>query len=443
MPYRFEAAGYRRGGAARTSRGARSSRRSRSVAMVPDRFVSVDALRGFDMFWIVGAAYLVSALERWTGAGFLTGIKAQLHHVDWEGFAFYDLIFPLFVFITGVSAAFSLKRIVEREGRTAAAKRIIRRTLLLFFLGLIYSGGVAGNAYVPPDGGDPTTRQLIAHFLDNTRLLGVLNRIALAYGVSGFLYLLLPIPLLLPVFGGLLLGYWGIMANLPIRDISLSREALATLAQETGETNTATLYLSATNLVTGRYGPGYNVANHFDYRFLPGRKHDGNYDPEGILSTMPAVATCLLGMLAGAFLLSPDTAPTAKTIVLVVLGILLVATGFVWGLSFPVVKKIWTSSFVCVAGGYSLILLGVFHQIVDVWAFETWCRPFVWIGSNALVLYLGASILNYRRVAERLVGGPIAGHLGRTGEVLVAGVALFVLFWFARYLYRRQLFLRL
>ena len=443
MPYRFEAAGYRRGGAGRTSRGARSSRGSQSVALVPERFVSVDALRGFDMFWIVGAAYLVSALERWTGAGFLGAIKAQLHHVEWEGFAFYDLIFPLFVFITGVSAVFSLKKIVEREGRLAAAKRVVRRTVLLFVLGLIYSGGLSGSAYAPPEGGDPTTHQLLSHVLDNTRLLGVLNRIALAYGVSGFLYLILGVPLLLPVFGGLLLGYWGLMANVPIRDIALSKEALATLTQNTGETNTMTLYLAATNQVTGKYGPGYNVANHLDFRYLPGRKHDGNYDPEGLLSTIPAIATCLMGMLAGAFLLRSDMAPTGKTIVLLVVGILFVAAGFVWGLSFPVVKKIWTSSFVCVAGGYSLILLGIFHQIVDVWAFELWCQPFVWIGSNALVLYLGASIVNYRRVAERLVGGPIAAHLGRTGEVVLAITSVLVLFAFARFLYRRQLFLRL
>lgn len=443
MPYRFESAGYRRGGSTRAGRGARGSRGSRDLPMIPERFVSVDALRGFDMFWIVGAAYLVSALERWTGSAVLAGIKAQLRHVEWEGFAFYDMIFPLFVFITGVSAVFSLRKIIEREGRRAAAARILRRSALLFAIGVFYSGGFAGASFVPPEGGDATARQLLAHILDNTRLLGVLNRIALSYCASGFLYLMMPVPLLLGAFAGLLVGYWGLMANYPIRDIALTRESLAQLAQDTGETNSMTLFLATTNRVTGKFSPGYNVANHFDFKYLPGKKYDGYYDPEGILSTLPAVATCLLGMLAGCLLLKEDMAPTVKTIILIVAGITLVAGGFVWGLSFPVVKKIWTSSFVCVAGGYSLILLAIFHQIVDVWAFEFWCRPLIWVGSNALAIYLGASLLNYRKVAERLVGGPISGHLGRTGEVLVAVTALLVMIAFARFLYRRQLFLRL
>ncbi len=443
MPYRFESAGYRRGGSTRTGRGSRGSRGSRNLPMIPDRFVSVDALRGFDMFWIVGAAYLVSALERWTGSAVLSGIKAQLRHVEWEGFAFYDMIFPLFVFITGVSAVFSLRKIMEREGRRAAAIRILRRSAILFAIGVFYSGGFTGSAFVPPEGGDATARQLFAHVLDNTRLLGVLNRIALSYCASGFLYLLLPVPLLFGAFAGLLVGYWGIMANYPMRDIALTRESLAQLSQDTGETNTMTLFRAATNRVTGKFGPGYNVANHFDFQYLPGKKYDGYYDPEGILSTLPAIATCLLGMLAGSLLLKEDMAPTVKTIILIVAGITLVAGGFVLGLSFPVVKKIWTSSFVCVAGGYSLILLAIFHQIVDVWAFEFWCRPLIWVGSNALAIYLGASLLNYRKVAERLVGGPISGHLGRTGEVLVAVAALLVMVAFARFLYRRQLFLRL
>jgi len=443
MPYRFESAGYRRGGSTRSGRGARGSRGLRNLPMIPDRFVSVDALRGFDMFWIVGAAYLVGALERWTGSAVLSGIKAQLRHVEWEGFAFYDMIFPLFVFITGVSAVFSLRKIIEREGRRAAAIRIVRRSAILFAIGVFYSGGFAGSAFVPPEGGDATARQLLAHVLDNTRVLGVLNRIALSYCASGFLYLILPVPLLLGAFAGLLVGYWGIMANYPMRDIALTRESLALLSQDTGETNTMTLFRAATNRVTGKFGPGYNVANHFDFQYLPGKKYDAYYDPEGILSTLPAIATCLLGMLAGSLLLKEDMAPTAKTIILIVAGITLVAGGFVWGLSFPVVKKIWTSSFVCVAGGYSLILLAIFHQIVDVWAFEFWCRPLIWVGSNALAIYLGASLLNYRKVAERLVGGPISGHLGRTGEVLVAVAALLVMIAFARFLYRRKLFLRL
>ena len=145
----------------------------------------------------------------------------------------------------------------------------------------------------------------------------------------------------------------------------------------------------------------------------------------------------------GALLLREDISPTGKTVVLLTAGFLLMGVGYVWGLSFPVVKKLWTSSFVLVAGGYSLMLLGVFHQVVDVWEKNTWCRPLVWIGSNALPIYLGAQILNYRKVAEHFVGGPVKGHLGGFGEVLLALTAIVVMLGFARALYSRKIFLRL
>ena len=209
MPYRFESAGYRRGGASRGGRGGRAPRGSRNLPEIPERFVCVDALRGFDMFWIVGAAYLVSALERWTGSGILTALKGQLHHVEWEEFAFYDLIFPLFVFITGVSAVFSIRKTIAREGRGVAARRILKRGIILFAIGLFYSGGFHGTPYVPPDGGDATSRELLRHLFDNTRLLGVLNRIALAYLAAGFLFLILPVRLLLVVWCGAAAGRLG------------------------------------------------------------------------------------------------------------------------------------------------------------------------------------------------------------------------------------------
>src|SRR5213083_2523119 len=130
------------------------------------RLMSVDALRGFDMFWIVGAEYLVHALHRMRDNWFTRGLANQLEHVDWEGFHFYDLIFPLFVFIVGVSLVFSLGKTIEREGRTEALKRVLRRGILLYVIGIFYSGG-------------------FSHTWPAMRLMGVLNRIALAYFFAG------------------------------------------------------------------------------------------------------------------------------------------------------------------------------------------------------------------------------------------------------------------
>src|SRR5436190_1911178 len=135
-----------------------------SIAPAPpsQRLTSVDALRGFDMFWIIGADSLVYALNRMSRSGPTEFLANQLDHAEWEGFHFYDLIFPLFVFLAGVSLVFSLSKTIEREGRAAALRRVFRRGILLFLVGIFYSGGFT----------DP--------WPDN-RLMGVLNRIALAY----------------------------------------------------------------------------------------------------------------------------------------------------------------------------------------------------------------------------------------------------------------------
>jgi predicted acyltransferase len=434
MPYKFESTGYRR---------VRSGREMQVQHRLPERFLSVDALRGFDMFWIVGAGYLVSALNRWTGNPLVAKLKEQLTHVEWEGFHFYDLIFPLFVFIVGVSAAFSLRKTIAKHGRGAAAKRVLWRGLLLYLAGVFYSGGFDGPAYSTPTGTAATAGDFLAHLWDNTRLLGVLNRIAFAYTATGLMFVFLPFKLLFGAFAALLLGYWGIMERFEIRDIRLEKSALEELAKTAGETNVVKLYQATVNTINGQYEPGYNVANHFDFNYLPGKKHDTYYDPEGLLSTFPAVASCLLGLFAGLALLREDLPPTGKTVLLLTAGFLFMGLGYLWGLSFPVVKKLWTSSFVLVAGGFSLMLLGLFHQVVDVWERNLWCRPFIWIGSNALTIYFASQILGFRKVAERFVGGPIRGHLGGFGEVLVATVAILLMLGFARALFVRKIFLRL
>jgi predicted acyltransferase len=244
------------------------------------------------------------------------------------------------------------------------------------------------------------------------------------------------------VWLGLLLGYWALMGLMPIRDIRLDAQPMAELASAKGETNAMILFQQTQGRVTGKYDPGYNLANHVDFQFLPGRLYDRYYDPEGLLSTLPAIASCLLGLFAGLFVQAPGRTPVARSVGLIGAGVVSVLVGSLWGLEFPVVKKLWTSSFVLVAGGYSLVLLGMFHQVIDVWGWRTWCQPFVWVGSNALTIYLAAQILGFRRIAERLVGAPAKSVFGAGADTVIALVAVLVLFAFARFLYRRQLFLR-
>lgn len=415
------------------------------------RVVSVDALRGFDMFWIVGASWLVFGLDQMTHSGPVAFLARQLEHAEWEGFHALDLVFPLFVFIVGVSMVFSLSRILERDGRKEALKRIFRRTVLLFLCGIFLSGGLSGRW---PD----------------IRLMGVLNRIALAYGFAGLLFCYFKPRVLVAICAGLLIGYWALMTFVPIRDIQMTQTNLAQLAEKAGDPQTAALFkaddnpstikdspemaaaqrmfYATTTRISGKFEPGLNLSDHIDFQYLPGMKYDKFRDPEGILSTLTAIATCLLGIFAGLLLKNPTVPDRRKVLYLFAFGIAGLVAGWLWGIQFPVVKKIWTSSFVLVAGGYSAILLGVFYLVIDVWRFQGWCQPFVWIGMNSITIYFVDNILGgFGNLADRLVGGDVKIFLDTSvakgfGDLIVSVLGLLLMFWFIHFLYRHKIFIR-
>ncbi len=420
--------------------------------------MSLDALRGFDMFWILGGDFVVTTAGKMSGGSDRTWtlfgwLASQFHHKDWDGFAFYDLIFPLFVFICGVSVVFSLTKETRLHGRAGALQRVLRRAALLFVLGIIYSGGLSKEW---PD----------------IRLLGVLQRIALAYLGAGLIFCFVGARMkaLAGIIAGILIGYWAVMNFVPIRDIQLDKAKLAELAEKSDDARGALAFKSETNpsaaknspawqkaeelfakttaTTTGQFAPGHNLSNHLDFQFLPGRKYDLFYDPEGILSTLPAIATCLLGVLTGVFLRREDFCDKWKVTYLLSFGALALIAGFTWGMSFPVVKKIWTSSFVLVAGGYSALLLAVFYQVVDVWKWRGWCQPFLWIGTNSITIYVANNVISFRTVATRFVGGDVKKWLDANiadgaGNILIALVGFALIFWFVNFLYRRKIFLRL
>ena len=390
------------------------------------RMLSIDVLRGFDMFWIVGGGAIVNALSRLGGIPLIDDLRSQLSHVEWDGFRFYDLIFPLFVFIAGVSAVFSLTKARETGGQARAARRLLLRGLLLFAVGVFYSGGISQG-------------------LDGVRWLGVLQRIALSYTGAGILYLYVPWKYLLGVVAAILLGYWLFVTQSQVRNIQLETTALKTLAEKKRQPDATpeALFAATTARIKGPVLPGLNVVNHFDFQFLPGRKHDKYYDPEGYLSTFPAIATCLLGVFAGLILAHPQMAIGGKTAWLFLIGCLCLIAGLGWSYYFPIIKKIWSSSFVLVAGGFSFVLLAVFHHVIDVLRWRAWATPFVWVGTNALTIYIVNSLGLWRTVSERVFGGPVADYFGRGGLALVTAGSLGCMFLFARFLYQRGIFFRL
>jgi predicted acyltransferase len=381
------------------------------------------------MFWILGADYFMNALGQMSGHPFFKGLAWQLDHAEWEGFHFYDLIFPLFVFIVGVSLVFSLTRIIEREGKAAACWRIWRRFALLYLLGIFYYGGFAN----PWPG---------------IRLVGVLNRIAVCYLAAGLVFCFFRWRGILAVCVTLLAGYWALMSFTPFPDVRPRTPAGELISPVLTATNTAQLDFSGRRQLRGELQPGLNLANYLDQKYLPGMKWDKTWDPEGLLSTVPAMVTCLLGVLAGLLLNHPSLTGQRKVIWLLGGGVLGVAAGWLWSLDFPVIKKIWTSSYVLVAGGYSALLLGAFYQVIEIWQVRRWTPLFVWIGMNPITLYLADNVLGFDRIAKRLCGGGLKAWLDGAvmpgfGELVLAGVALGCAVLLARALYLRKIFLRL
>jgi len=309
-------------------------------------------------------------------------------------------------------------------------KRVLARGVLLFAIGIFYNGGFT-NPW--PD----------------MRLLGVLQRIALAYIATGLLFCLIKPRALAAVAVGLLVGYWALLTFVPIRDIQLEENALVARLGTPKPTleQVRAAFEATTARVTGRYEPGFNLSNHLDFEYLPGRKYNTYWDPEGYLSTLPAIATCLLGVFAGLLMRRIDLDDSRKLRALLIGGILFLALGWLWHLQFPVVKRIWTSSFVLVAGGYSLLLLAAFYYAIDVRKWRAWCQPFIWIGMNPITLYIVNNVISFRRLASRFAGGNINAWLNAhiaagAGEGFAALVGLALIFVTARFLYRRQIFLR-
>ena len=358
------------------------------------RLLSLDALRGFDMFWIVGAGELVRGLEKVSKGGVLGWIAGQLHHKAWEGFHFEDLIFPLFVFIVGVSLVFSLGKSLEKVGRSATLIKVFKRSALLFFIGILYYGGFSQP-------------------VEKIRLLGVLQRLALSYLGASLLFCFLKPRGLVAALAGILVGYWAMLSFIPVPGHGV-----------------------------GNFAEGANVANYVDKLYLPLHRYDGDHDPEGILSTLPAVGSCLLGVLAGLLLKNPTLSDSRKVGRLVLWGVGCLATGWLWHLNFPVIKKIWTSSFVLVAGGYSFLLLALFYQIVDVWKWRRWAMPLVWIGVNPITIYFGGKFIDFEGFAKLFVGGPVATAAGPYAELVSVVASLLCGFLFLKFLYDRKIFLR-
>jgi predicted acyltransferase len=305
----------------------------------------------------------------------------------------------------------------------------VKRSVLLFVVGMFYYGGMS-RAW--PD----------------VQLMGVLPRIALCYLMGASLYVMLPRKGIVVAAVVCLVGYWAMMTFVPFPDVNLSHGTIGKKGSQAEMKPPAVMLAGVTKTVSGTFEEGRNLAHYVDYRWLPGKKRNLYYTNEGLLSTIPAVATTLFGIMAGWLLTSTRLTPKQKVAWLLGAGAVGIALGLLWGLQFPVIKRIWTSSFCLVASGFASMMLGAFYLIVDVLRWQKWCTPFLWIGSNALAAYLAVNLVDFPAIAARFVGGDVEAFLDAhvakgIGAIVIAMVGLALPIMMVRFLYQRKIFIRL
>jgi predicted acyltransferase len=332
------------------------------------RLLCLDIFRGLTIAGMI----VVNNLAAWTD----TPRFPRLTHADWNGCTLTDLIFPLFIFIVGVSSAFSLnQRLALQENPGRLYRHILRRAGILFALGLVACsyfviGWLLQVICRPADVSQsiwaqflspPPDSELYFFSLANLRIPGVLQRIALVYLAVSLLTVRTSWRVQAIIGGGLLLLYWGLMTLVPGFEMQ----------------------------------PGKDLGAFIDRKVFGEAhlwQHSQTWDPEGLLSTLPAIATGLIGALTGHWLLCGRDARD-KLIGLFLSGFLGIFIGTAWGFIFPLNKYLWTSSFVVYTSGYALMFLAFWYWLVDVrQARPAWTLPFVWLGMNPIMAYCGAQI---------------------------------------------------
>jgi predicted acyltransferase len=357
----------------------------------PARLLSLDAFRGLTMLFMV----LVN-----NGGGPVS--YAPLQHSEWNGWTMTDTVFPSFVWIAGVAITLALgRRLAAGDAPGKLLKTVFRRAVIIYVLGLL--------VYAFP------------HFsLSHQRLLGVLQRIAICYLAASIIYLYCGVRTQIIWIISLFAVYWGLMAFVDVPG----------------------------------YGPGNlsvegNFAHYIDRIVLGAHNYaqTKTWDPEGIISTLPAIGTALLGVMAGHILRLPIPLALRRNRLLIAGGFLL-ALALIWNLKLPINKKLWTDSFATFMAGLDFVVLAAFIWVVDERGIRSWVKPFTITGMNAITVYLASEFLSefldatpLHREIYNNVFAPIASPMN--ASLLWALSFVLLMFLLAWFLYWRRWFLRI
>ncbi len=374
-----------------------TGKENNSEVIKPQRLLSIDALRGFDMLLISGGGTFLVLLENNTGLAWIDWIAGQLKHPAWNGFTFYDFIFPLFLFIAGVSMAFSLNKGIEMGlSKAELYKKAFWRMLILVVLGIL-------------DKNQPVT------FFEPSqiRVASVLGRIGVAGFFASLLYL--NFSRLNRIFwvAGILLLYYAALFLIPVPGYG-----------------------------AGNLSIEGNLVGWIDRNFLPGRLLQKIYDENGLITQLPALCLTVMGSMAGDVLRS-DRKEGKKLQILLLAGIAGIGIGLLWGLHFPINKHLWSSSFIMLTAGMAFLILSIFYYIIDVLKFQSWAFFFQVIGMNSLTIYLAYHFIDFEHTSHALFGGLYAPLPEQFHDALEALGALILVWSMMYFLYRKKIFIKI
>lgn len=361
------------------------------------RLLSIDTLRGFDMLMIAGAGAFIATLHGKTGWGWVDSLALQFEHPAWNGFTFYDFIFPLFLFIAGLTLPFSLnKGLSSGLTKSDLYKKAFKRFLILYGLGILYK-----NAPIP--------------FLDwsQIRFVSVLGRIGFAGFVTTVLYLNFGFQKRIFWIAGLLLFYYAALFLIPVPG----------------------------------YGAGDlsfegNLTGWIDRTFLPGRLLQKTYDELGLFTQIPALCLTVLGSLGGDLMRRADDADYTKLRNLALAGAICLAIAFVWSFHFPINKHLWTSSFIMLTGGLAFLSFALFYWVIDILQFRRWTFFFIVIGMNSLTIYLAYRLVDFGFTSRLLFEGFYIDTAEKWHPVFESLGALALVWVFLYILYRLKIFVK-
>lgn len=358
------------------------------------RVKSIDALRGFDMFWITGGDAFFIALFTFFGTPFFKSLAKQLDHPAWAGFHFYDIIFALFLFIVGLSLPFSITKRMERgETKKTLYYHIFKRTILLYLLGLIYNG-------------------LFDFNFETLRYTGVLHRIAITYMIASIVVLNVRQKYLIVWAVAITLIYWLVLLLVPVPGFG------------------------AYNLT-----PEGNLSAYLDQLYLPGSFCCYKFgDNEGLITHIPAAVNVLVGTLIGFRLLKPDSYKE-KIRTFLIIGSILIVVALAWNFIYPINKYLWTGSFVSLTCGISILSFALFYWLIDVKGYTKWAFPFTVIGMNSITIYVLQGVFDFGIIAQIFIHG-FYTHMG-TFQVPFYELCVIAAKWlFLYFLYKKQIFLK-